>query len=531
MKILSLFLSIIIILTSCNKEQSNILNINVNPIPFKVENNYTLWNYPYIRPNYEEISEKIKSFLNLIIISENDFEALSNVLKIFEEIDNAENLKNISIARFAVKNNTLENKADILYHLKSTDFIDNIKYNLYLSVYSSPHKDYILQHLTPIQKSDIYNFRKLIPLNRDDNINFRNCKIELLNFAFVKDEIFTSAYENFLKNQKVTPKTSEKAFDIFSKINSYKIKKYAKSNFENLNEFNFQNCNYSISEIKMLIKYIKDFILPVYKLYNSEYENLPNLKFSQNDIINNSASISNLSEFMLNKCIEKETLYLNDSDFLLPFPIYIKNLTVPFICFKPQSTIQNSILNRIIGKGLYISCNNGIVNSTINEISALSYDILSKQNIIADKNIYYFLKETLFFSFLTELQIKLNDKNEFSTEEFKKIFSTLISEYFPGNENKDSILFLSSLILSLKDNVSDFLIAYSVASQLEVIKSFNPNFAKEVFSSLLVSGEIKDLKTFLRNIGLESPFNANSVKNSAKFYEDILTPIASEKSN
>ncbi len=525
MKIISLILCFAIILTSCTKEEQPNFTNPAPQLRTPLQNNYTLYTYPYNRPDISETEDKIKSCLQLIVISEQDSEALSNTLKVIDEINKLESLKNIALSRVMTSSESLPQKAEVLFMLKNKPFTEIIKYNIFSAVNSSPHKEYILANLTETEKANLSRYKYLLPLNRDQSIDFNSAETALKNLAFDKNKYFLNAYENFLTNKEtpnLNPDLLKDSSDLFLKIQNYKQKKAEKSDINNQMEIYFKNSSYNISEVKMLIKYTKDFIIPLYNEYEKHFSELPDTDSSEKDLLISASDISPLAYDMLTLCKEKNTLHIDKKDFSLPFPLFITELSAPFICFSPTSPMEKTILNKIIGESLYQSCCGGITDFTLNKICGFSYDVMAKEEISADKNIYRLIKETLFFSFLTELYFEINSKPELSWKEYENIFSKLISEYYPNNKNEDSLMFLSSIILSFADSPMDLLIASHVSMELTFIKFQNSAFAKEVYSSLIISGKVSDLKEFLRSIGFQSPFNANTIRQNTEFYRSLL---------
>ena len=524
MKIISLILVAAIIFTSCTKSENKLLD-NTNNIITSPKNNFTLYDYPYNRPDLEEISENTKQLLNLIIISENETEALNNAKKIIFEINRLESLLNLNIGKILTADADLSEKSELLFLLNNNSFITNLKYSLNENINISPHKAYILKNLTDTEKYMLFLTKYIHPMNYQQNRDLNSAIISIYKSAFNEDKILLNLYKNFLTDNTyiLSDNLKSEILAAFLKIQGYRFLNAQKNNFDNSSKLYFKNNGFAEDEIKMLIKHTKDYILPLCQKYEENLNKLHKENSVENDIFITAEKVSPFSQELLKICEKRKTLFLDKSKLSLPFPLYISELSAPLILFSTETDFDNTITNRILGQSLYLSCGNGVRNKMMKFFSGFAYDIMAKKNPAAAQSTYYCLKEIVLFSFLTELYLKTSYTSNLTKENYKSIFTDLFHEYFPEKENEDSLLYLSSLILSLIISPADLLVASVASFELSIIKSLNPDFARDSFSSMLISGNIKDLKTFLRSIGLNSPFNANTIKSWVYFYEELLT--------
>lgn len=513
MKILSFILALCVIFTSCGNNRSNSSEAldtqNSAQIEIKKDySNYNLENFPYSRPDYNEIIQNIKPELSMIVISQSEDEALSNALKVLNEIQNAEYNQKIIFARYFLNPNNIFNRTEIVYHINNLYFLDLIKRNLAKAVESSPHKDFIKKNLSE-EENFICDIFSLEILNFEDSMDYYNA--------------LWNSFRNILFEKEFSEETRKELF----KILELNRKRADKNDFKDFCQMNLSFKPYSIKEIDMLIRYVKEYILPVFKKHIldeevfSAKENITN-----KDIEKNAENVSDFSKTMINSAFEKKSFYSNEN---INFPVsfFLPCFSSPFICF-PQNQNQSFMINRIIGKNSYIYCG-GFPFGVQGEICGFCFDILSKEK---EEGAFTAVKNLCFFSFLSEFYKYIYEEENLNQNKIKNFFTKTAYSYFGENCDLEKLFDCSLFIICVSQSCPfDFLTAAQAAAQISLIKNSDELFANNIFSSLLVSSKENDIKNLFRSVGLESPFNSQNLKNAAVFFDKALSEVQKEKSS
>ena len=503
LRFLSFILALCFIFTSCGTDKSNNKDILYNHSKPSYEykddfSNYNLNNFPYKRTNYDEILQDIKPYLSMIIISENEYEALINAKKVLNEIQKADCNRNIIFSRYILNPDDIFNRTEVVYHINNLFFMDSLKSNFSKAIENSPHKSFIKDNLSVNENimSDLYSFKNL---NLEDSMVYYNAIWKCFNEILFENSLSEINRKNLLK---------------IIELNS---KKAIKNDFSDFCQMNISFKPYSIKEVDMLIRYVKEYILPVFQKYISKEKFFFNEeKTSFNYFEDFYCEFSDFSNTMINSSKDKNIFTSNEK---LNFPVsfFISCFSCPFICF---STCQNSDINRIIGKNTFSYCG-GIPFGVQSEICGFCFDALSNNQ---ESYPYALLKKLCFFSFLSEFYKYIYEENNLNENKIKFFFLNTANQYFGNNYNFDKLFDYSLIIICLSQSSPfDFLIASQASSQLFLINKNDNLLAQSVFSSFLVNYESKDIKRLFYSVGFESPFNSQNIKNMAIIFDKILT--------
>ena len=511
MKILSFILAICLILTSCNRNTSNSSETaeTENPVQIEIKKDYSQYNlesFPYLRPDYNEIIQNIKPQLTMMVIAQNEQEALNSALEVLNEIQDVEYHQKIIFARYFLNPDDIFNRAEIVYHINNLYFLDIIKSNFAKAVESSPHKNFIKENSSK-EGNLIYDIFSLNILNFEDSMDYYN------------------AIWNILKNILFEEEFSEDMRKDFFKIIELNRKKAYKNDFKNFCEMNLSFKPYSIKETDMLIRYVREYIVPIFKRHISKEKLFSDDEnISIQDIEKTAENISDFSNTMLKLSYEKKSLCTNDK---INFPVgfFLPCCSSAFICI-PKSQNQSFIINRIMGKNSYEYCG-GTSFGVQSEICGFCFDILSKEK---EESAFSAVKNLCFFSFLCEFYKYIYEEENLNENKIKNFFTKTAYNYFGENCDLQKLFNCSMLMICINQSCPfDFLIASQAASQIACIKNGDKLFANNIFSSLLVSSKESDVKDLFRSVGLESPFNSQNLKNSAAYFDKVLNEIPKEK--
>ncbi|MEG2914883.1 MAG: hypothetical protein RR839_00390 [Oscillospiraceae bacterium] len=554
-KSIAILLLIVILMTACTKtnnekpQKSEIIveqqqsDIAISESSPKVPTQLIFGEIEYKRPNILKSVDDMDAYNKRIMNAASSDEAFEYYVKANDTILAIDSMLEIAFARYCTDCNNRFYKVEMTYWINNLYYLDKTKFELSKAVDYSAHSAKIYEQLDYNAKQRLNDYKFLPHENRDWTINYYTDMLSIFAENSKENSDYAKAKKAFYNDEVFEVPTE----DISKKmITAVKLKNDgAKSlSFNDYNDMIYSQKNYSKKEIEMLLNYVKEIIVPIFKGRSPQqfsYKPVANGEELSKRLLTSAKTLSPVYMQMLTDCETYQTLYLHQKENTqyLPCKRYISTLSLPFILLNIDNSqgeindfafaIGESLMEYSknsppsnLDKYAYISCGN-VAKMMFERFYDLIY--LEGANEARQKNKYEMLQNFLLSALTEEYSQYIFVENNLTIEKAKGKFNNLYNKYYGeknNNSQKESCYYLVANMLILKsDTISDQLLAEEISMEISQIADTDLALAQTRINSLLLIDNSDNLKRSLTSIGLSNPFNYNSIKKLGYFYESI----------